>query len=154
MRRIDDWLIDSVFQPFADRLPAWMSCYGVAAFLLTGLGLEQIAYCMLRQNWIGLLLLSTWMPYTVTHVYRLDRLPARNVAPVDRIARFVLRAAYLLWLLPCIPIAVCFASDSVDQLSLATWLVIGPIEYLIACRKNPPKEKRSIVRGHSAWSVT
>ena len=42
MRRLDDFIIDRVFQKIADALHRHASCYAIASFLLTGYGLIGI----------------------------------------------------------------------------------------------------------------
>ena len=142
MRTFDYFLIDRVFQPLADCVARWISCYGIAAFLLTGFGLVNAAYWVIREDVFGIVLMALWFPRLVWRAYQLDANPPRGVLPPERVTGFLSRCANLVFIAPGSILLMCDARDALAFLSDFAWLVLVPAECLMACRANPPSVTR------------
>lgn len=141
MSALDDLLIERVFQRIADALARWISCYGIAAFLLTGFLLGRMVQHFMRQEWFYLALaLVVWLPPLVT-AYRLDLKPASSALPDARLRFQALRRLSLVFLpLDAFSIVVTPLTDL-----YGIWLLTTPALYFLACRRNPPKPRRVTV---------
>lgn len=150
LRNMDDFLIDRVFQPVSDRAARYVSCYGIAAFLLTGMLLILGGLKLYDRDWIGLLITSGWLPYDVCRAYRLDAAPSSDVLPICRIKDFWLRILFLVVLIALLPTFVLnwWTGDYIKLGHEIGWSIVVPAYYFMACRKNPPTPRRSTV---SLW---
>ncbi len=147
MRRIDDFLIDRVFQPVADALARWASCYGIAAFLLTGAILAMITAIALAPDVrsVGAVLLSVLWVVRLIEAHRLDRRASSDVLPAERIRDVYWRPAYIAFVV-CDLMAETFGlSDLRDLVFNQGWLLNTLAVYFMACRKQPPKQRRARV---------
>lgn len=141
IRKLDDWLIDEVFQRVADRLAAIACCYSIAAFLFTGFILGAGFDYTLQQDYVGLALLSLWAPRRCWQAYRRVGEPLSNVMPIDRVAYFYLRV--LMGALSTI--FMVMALSMLGRMREVPWLIMVAAEYFMACRRRPPIERRSHV---------
>lgn len=146
MRAIDGFLIDRVFQPLADRLARWVSCYGIAAFLLTGFMLYHVAFYVYREEMVGLCLTALWLPGLTWRAYDLDRNPPLGVLPAERITRYASRCGNLLLILPITVLELCASSSLFETINQVGWLILIPAECFMACRANPPAQRRTFAR--------
>jgi len=146
LRRIDDFLLDMLFQPVADAVSAWVSCFGIAAFIYTGFALEHTAFYVYSSDWVDIALTAGWVPLVTYLAYDLDRKPVRDVLSWERFTRFPLRMILLFFLAP-ISFAYALApnEDLFTRIENIGWIAILPAEYFMACRKQPPKPKRMTV---------
>ena len=132
-----------MFQPIADALARWVSCYGIAAFLLTGSLMERVASEFYRAAWIEFAFTLMWLPAMVFHAYKLDAEAPCDVMPEDRIVFFLLRI--LNAMLP-VPFSMLFliALDKnwIDKADGIGWIIAAAAFYFMACRKHPPAPKR------------
>lgn len=147
MHWIDDFLIDRVFQPVANRLAGWMSCYGISAFLLTGYLIIMTLLLLYIRNWFALLFHCSWIRI-VWRAHALDKDPPANAIPEVRIdigyqfCRMVVTMAIAV----SIPV-----STGRTMLFGAGWYTFVPIIvmlpftglYFMACRANPPARRRA-----------
>lgn len=154
MRRVDDWLIDAVFQPVADRLAPAVSCYGIAAFLLTGFGLIQAAIYVLNEDWTFLAVMSTWLPFMTFKAYRLDQEKPRSVLPDTRLTGFISRIMCLVLLTPLSLAETIAPMDMRFRAQGLLWLLLVLAEYFIACRKNPPRERRAVQPANTVFGAS
>ncbi len=142
MRTIDDFLIDRLFQPAADRLARWMSCYAIAEFLLTGeLLFKTISYAA-EQDWVAMSLCSAWMPVYILRAHRLDAAPPSDILPTERVTGIVFRMIWLTVQIVTLPINLLEPHALWWRIESASWWLIVAGVYLMACRKRPPKPKR------------
>ncbi len=139
IRRIDDFLIDRVFQPVADVSSRWCSCYGIAAFLFTGFALEQFVYRFYLRDWLWMALGLTWIPKRVWDAYKAELRPIRDVMPIDRISNFIVRVVFVVFLIPTTVIAVAEAKDAMKTVAEISWIFLIIGEYFMACRPRPPR---------------
>jgi hypothetical protein len=93
IRAIDDFLIDRVFQRISDALARWVSCYGIAAFLLTGAILSEFASAAVYESWLFILpgLLGIMWVTELIKAHRMDRYRFGYEAP--SIGHFCARCA-------------------------------------------------------------
>ena len=144
LRRLDDFLIDRVFQKIADAAARWVSCYGIAAFLLTGAGLMKVADYSVNRDWFGLAFLSLWAPGIAYRAYQLDAKASASVLPPDRVGAM----GWRLWSVATNPLdLLCLLTAQTwwDYPRFGAWFLVTPALYFMACRRNPPKEKRAVV---------
>lgn len=151
--KIDDWLIDRVFQRISDGLARFASCYAIAAFLLTGAALGHWGLYIVRQEWVGLLLSSMWLPFRVADAYRLEREPQRDVLPVERVRYFFQRIIFLMLQIAISPLVLLDATEG-NYWMLASdtfWWVIVVGFYFMACRRRPPSRNHSLSWREMLW---
>jgi hypothetical protein len=84
IRAIDDFLIDRVFQRISDALARWVSCYGIAAFLLAGAILSEFAAAVMPHDVLAALLGIVWV-FRLIRVHRMDAAAYSDVLPAERI---------------------------------------------------------------------
>lgn len=143
MRQVDDFLIDRIFQPIADSLARWASCYAIAAFLLTGFTLAETVICVVFDQWITLVLSALWVPFLLMECYTLQRKSLCDVTPDNRIKLRTFRPLVLLLSVAGVPMAIFL---EVNDLWYWLWihdqwlLVIGV--YFMACHMIPPRRQR------------
>lgn len=150
--RLDSFLIDKAFQPIADRLARWISCYGIAAFLLTGVTLGNAVAFAWTMRWEELLV-TAWFAYRCRDAYVLDRAPPSNALPVERIKRsgwmgrpgLVLCVAFFTTIHIVAPAP---GWSRIDIWAYRLWWIYIAAAYFMACRRDPPKPKAAkIPRG-------
>lgn len=142
--KVDDFLIDRVFQRIADNLDRWVSCYGIAAFLMTGFALEQIAYRILRQSNLIEWLWYLWIPFVVADAYKRERsakvsdiLPPRRW--FDRFMRCTL--VFLTWILGAFSAIPLPTDKLIDRINLVAWAFYTVSLYFMACCRKPPRRQ-------------
>ncbi len=147
MRRLDDFLIDRVFQPVADALARWISCYGLAAFLLTGAVLAMITAIALSPDVrsVGVVLLSVVWVVRLIEAHQLDQRASSDVLPAERIRDVYWRPAYLAVVVYDLMVEIFSLSDLRDLMFNQGWLLNTLAVYFMACRKQPPKQRRAHV---------
>ena len=135
---MDDWLIDKIFQPMSDRLARIASCYSIAAFLLTGFGLEQaIIMFFIPYSWLLLISLA-WFPKLLIRAHRLEASSISDAIPAERINNKPGRTLDILLLTPFIVLGLVLSSWT-SRLTSIAWLAMIAAEYFMACRRLPPK---------------
>ncbi len=147
MRRLDDFLIDRVFQPIADALARWTSCYGIAAFFLTGAILAMITSIALEPSMrsVGAVLLSVVWVIRLIEAHLMDRRGYSDVLPEERILHVYWRPVYVAFVVFDL-IREAFGWDDFRNLILNQgWLLNTLAVYFMACRKQPPKQRRARV---------
>lgn len=156
MRRIDDFMIDRVFQPIADRLEVWTNCYALAAFLATGSivcylvvfflpPFDPVLRCVL-------VLLCLCAFSNLRHCHDLERRLATNTVPPDRVT-------YWHWRLLALALVAentMFAfmpSTTGAKIYSVSWCAWTCSLYFCACQRRPPRREVSrspIVSGASS----
>jgi len=146
MRRIDDFMVDRVFQPIADRLEVWKNCYGLAAFLATGsIACYLVAFFYPPFNKISvrcvLVILCVCSLSSVRNCHNLERRLATNVVSPDRIA-------YLPWRMVALVINVQNTMFAVSgtvggKIYFVAWLAYTCSIYFCACQRRPPRREVS-----------
>jgi len=159
MRRLDDFLIERVFQKIADALCRWRSCYGIAAFLLTGGSAVLVgvgAFTLIRfENWLLLAflpLMGFWSYHKTKSAYDLDAAwhQGKEALPVDRIRDAVLRVVWLV-IMVFHGTQVLLLLETQTALSLAYyagWCLFTFGLYFLACT---PKRPRQQIQRELAW---
>lgn len=143
MWRVDSFLIDRVFQPVVDALASLVSCYALAAFILTGAGLCFLAFDVHGQQWLGLAMTAIWFPPPLLRAYRLCQERPRAVLPDERVSGFAPRMWFLGLLVafePSFILIVLTKRDVWFLLNDAAWWMLVVGLYLMACRRPPPSE--------------
>jgi hypothetical protein len=152
MRRVDNFLIDRAFQPLADTMARWVSCYGIAAFMLTGVFLAKASDYVVNRDYFPLVLMLIYLPFVTLRAYQLDAEPERSVLPPERATMFWFRMFSLLTN-PLDVLAVAMAVNWWDRIRFGAWLLLTPALYFMACRRNPPKPRRAVVPAAVAETV-
>ncbi len=138
--RIDAFLIDRLFQPCADHLARWASCYAAAAFLTTGATAIYIAACCADTDWLALGYNLPWFCFVTWRSYSLETRARSTTLPIDRVRFFGVRVAWLLLRLPGMAIVVT-THDLSFAIREASWCLLVAALYFMACRPNPPKPR-------------
>ncbi len=143
-RRLDDWIIDCIFQPISDALARWVSCYGIAEFLWTGVVLSRLALFVHDQEryWISILFMIPWAVWYLIDCHREDMKPPSATLPVFRIRLFGMRCSWLV-LAPIDALSVVFAETGWERLQAISWFAVYAACWFMACRRNPPKPARA-----------
>lgn len=143
MMRIDDFLIDRIFQPVADALARWASCYAIAAFLLTGFALTEIVTNVVLDQWIFLVLFAIWVPFLLIECHTLQRKGLCDTMPYNRIRFRRTRPILLLMSAISMPMTIMSWNNNHwrwlwfhDQ-----WLLVVGL-YFMACYMIPPRRQR------------
>ncbi len=84
IRAIDDFLIDRVFQRISDALARWVSCYGIAAFLLTGAILLVFVAAVMPHDVLAAVLGILWV-FRLIRLHRMDAVAPSDALPEERI---------------------------------------------------------------------
>lgn len=142
MHKIDNFLIDEVFQPVSDRLADWISCYGLAAFMLTGFALEDLWFNIYKETFLWIAVGALWIIPLTLRAYRLDTQAARNVIPVERIQFFLSRMGNLI-VIPCLMLGGVISAHGASKLNSIAWFLVLLAEYFMACIKRPPSRKKA-----------
>jgi hypothetical protein len=151
LHKMDDYLIDRVFQPTADALWRVASCYGLAAFFYTGFMFIFASCRVINQSYFSLLFFMLWMPLRAFRAYREDQKPARNVVPIYRVSEFYLRVLDIPLVVASVACAVIPDSSGVIfRIGEISWVLLFLGDYFMACRKRPPAQSRSEV---SVWGA-
>lgn len=137
--RYDGWVLDHVFQPVADRLAEWWSCYQIAVFLLTVDMLVVIVYFVEVRFYFGLLLIPALIP-PVVRAY-LAANPPSMLLPLDR----------FIWWGYRLGAAISIVGDVIlpGHLDCSDfWLMtIQVLQFtgtgFLACRPRPPKRREA-----------
>jgi hypothetical protein len=141
-RKIDDWIIDQVFQKISDALVRWMSCYAIAAFLLTGTILLRITAHMFDGYWALLFFDAIWLPFRLLDAHTMDREPVRDVLPIERIAWMPGRFFWLSLAVLGFPVFFLQRDHAVLALESGDWLLVMAL-FFMACRRRPPAQQKS-----------
>jgi hypothetical protein len=143
MWRVDGFLIDRVFQPIVDALAALVSCYALAAFILTGAGLCFLAFDVHGQQWLALACTGLWLPIHIVRAHRLDQERPRAVLSNERVTGFATRMWFLGVQVAFGPSFILIVLTKRDVWFLldaaACWMLVIGL-YLMACRRPPPSE--------------
>lgn len=142
MRRLDDFIIDRVFQPIADRLARYWSCYAIAAFILTGFDLEHAAFYIYKEDYVWIAVAAMWLAPMTYRAYQLESQPVRNVLPLERIQFLALRLLNAAFT-PFVLLAVFLLPVGIRTIDDIGWAAMVVALYLMACRKNPPRQQRA-----------
>jgi hypothetical protein len=149
MQKIDDFLIDKIFQPIANLCYPFLSCYKLAYVLFI---LACISTCigLSFDNWfidfITMFLLLFWISWAL-RARNLDKTIREGMIPIDRSRDLTLRFVYFLLLIFTIIQAIIslIAHDYVvNKLAFQNltenfgWILATIGLYFIACRKLPP----------------
>lgn len=153
-RAIDDFLIDRVFQPISDRLERWISCYGIAEFLMTGYIVEATVFRVFAEPklvWhVPVFMFIGWGFFR--RARKLDRSGPLDVIPAGRITELWVRMA---WIASCLFLAVPLLLVGVGffgGIDTATiFFAPAASEYFLACRRRPLKPKRSRAPANAAF---
>jgi hypothetical protein len=142
LRWADDFLIDRVYQPVADRLAGWISCYGIAAFLLTGFAISRIVYLVHNGSEWWYWLLSLWIFLAVADAHSQDRATPTNVVPNERIRTLSCFNRLMLTLIAFMAVTGFLNYDVWQWVENVGWFGAWVAFYFLACRRMPPKPKR------------
>lgn len=140
IQKIDDYLIDLVFQPISDRLARWVSCYEIAQFLLVGSSLIFVSVTIYYEAFLGGALTVPWAIFLYWRASKLQNTPINNVLPIERAEFCMFRVCLIIsepvWLI------LFYTSTSYYLLVRELgWIIIIVALYFMACRRNPPKPK-------------
>lgn len=147
MIHVDDFLVDRIFQPIADALARWASCYAIAAFFLTGFALVDTVTNVVLGHWMILLLFVTWMPFLLIECHTLQRKGLCDTMPYNRIRFRILRPFWFLLSAVSVPMAITAGTG--ESWFGALWihdqwlLIVGM--YFMACHMIPPRRQRQTV---------
>jgi hypothetical protein len=145
MWRVDSFLIDRVFQPVVDALASLVSCYALAAFVLTGAGLCFAVSYYHAEQWLALALAGVWVPVPIVRAHRLDQERPRAVLSNERVTGFYARIWFLFVQVVFGPSVVLLLltkeGDVWILLNEAGWWMLLVGLYLMACRRPPPSQQ-------------
>lgn len=147
IRSLDNFLIDRLFQPCADRLAVIASCHAIAAFLITGAALLHLAtFCWLSLSGQPIYLLvalaeTGWMSDKLLLAYRLGRQQSQAVIfPKERLHGCPFRIMVVLITMATQSMLQFFPFEIFDAgVEGGWWLSLGGL-YFLACRRTPPKQ--------------
>jgi hypothetical protein len=144
MWQLDSFIIDRMFQPVVDALANIVSCYAMAAFILTGASLFIAAASWREGHYAILAVTGLWLPVHVLRAYRLDAEKLRSVMSTERVSYALLRVCLLASQIVFEPVTVSVflsrKSAWIVAEDFAWWGVIVGL-YLMACRRPPPNQQ-------------
>lgn len=144
LHALDDFLIDKVHQRVSDALSRYVSCYGIAGFLYVGGFLGIVVGAGMSRAWFAVASAGMiWFPYQCS--MDLDKAAPNSAMPAQRLVGFVWR---IVALIACPPMVFGLGSSSQSVWGMVWGAAFAPLlsaEYFMACRKNPPKQKRAKV---------
>jgi hypothetical protein len=151
--RLDSFLVDRIFQPLADALARWTSCYGIAAFLLTGVIFGQVAGYIWMEKWAYAISMPIWSLMKCIQAYELERRPPSDVLPIERIQGQIWagRPGLLLIEIFAQPMILLIPPPDGKVMWIyeqESWWVVIIACYFMACRRNPPKPRRAKIPGN------
>ncbi len=132
--RLDDFVVDRVFQPVADRV----NQYALAEFFFTGAVVFYLPDAWHRRSWImGPLIVLGWSTW-ILKARALGNRPARNAIPIERVTGAVARPGL---------ITMQFVGATGIWFDHSIWRLVGETSwwlgiiglYLVACRPHPPR---------------
>lgn len=141
LRSIDDFLIERVHQPIADLFARHVSCYGIASFLFMGALLGMTMGSVMRGAYVSAVM-NAWLVFPVLRCESLDKSALIGVMPANRVTEFFWR---IIWwaVIPATFVGAIFTPGVWNRVWAIGELLILPGFYFMACRKNPPKQKRA-----------
>lgn len=147
IRAIDDFMVDRVFQPISDALARWVSCYGIAAFLLTGAIPLAFAAAVMRWSWYAIPpgFLGVMWACRLVQMHQMDTAACSDVLPTERIRDALLRPVFLPFCVYDLMFEILTEVPFDIWLWNQAWLLYTLAIYFMACRKLPPKPRRSHV---------
>lgn len=140
---IDSRAINWIFQPITNAVAPVISCYALAAFLLTGSIPLLIVTWWYWGLWWAILFSMPWMPSTLVRAYRLEASPTFIMMVHERISNLPLRVGLLLIFLGACPLhifLIIYGKFS-STLEIAGWWMMIVALYFMACQPMPPKRK-------------
>lgn len=144
---VDTFLIDRVFQPISDKMARYVSCYGIAAFLLTGAIPVNFVLGWMDNSWWLTVLAAIWMPALVYRAYRLEASALAAAQPPDRVAYRDLRSLgfFAQFLTSPYDFIYLFNGNRLMFIESVSWWLIVFALYFMACRRNPPKPQTVLI---------
>lgn len=157
MQRVDDFLIDRVFQKIADALHRVASCFAIGAFFMTGFAIVHFSFW----GWsfihvgvspelilpvIGLAMALIWVPPRVKKAIRLEREwnEGNDVLPNERPA-FISQRVFFLLFLPfdwLLLVADVNLGNVVSAAADLSWSMLCTGLYFLACAPKRPRRQR------------
>lgn len=153
---MDDFIIDRVFQPLADRLAVWRDCLWVAELLLiVSVGFAVLVYLHDGVTWIDVLLFA-WVAFATNYV--ITRLIPKAARAVEKGHVNPLRAEWSGTRTFCAVLGmtliglytVFFFTIGIGTQEISSALVIltsNAAGYFMACQPNPPPSTQTDI----AW---
>ena len=152
MERVDSFIIDRLFQPVSDSVARYVSCYGIAAFLLTGAVPLHFMAEFAKGYWVAMFVSLTWLPVLVYRAYKLEQAPPSNLLPLERVHYVLLRVGLLTFQALFVPFDYWMIQTGgiwVALMDFGWWIIVVAL-YFMACRRKPPKPKRAV---QTVWGV-
>jgi len=153
MRRLDDFLIDRVFQKIADALHRVASCYAIGSFLLVGFAAMHFLWYALAYSkgqylillTFGLMLSLFWVPIRVVRAIRIDKQWAegRDALPPERISDAWFRLFFLLMLpFDAFSAYLNWISTALGgMIGDLSWFMLVAGAYFLACTPKRPSRQ-------------
>lgn len=159
MNRLDDFVLDRLFQPVADALAERTSCFGLArscavgAFLFNAL--TACAAIVADRAWPILLLahavMGAFALHDIAEAARKERRRQQDgTYNPERAKSAFWRTAWLIVVMPWSAYALARRPELASLLWLAMTTCTLGTKYFMACRDNPPP--RRVVERRLAWS--
>ncbi len=138
-RKLDDFLIDRVFQPICDRLARWIDCYGIAEFVATGAVAVILLYTGLTlvygYPWIATFGMVLAGIYAIRiRIIRTMSKPQPGLMPKERLTGLTIRT---------LDLAFCIFLMLPPAWPAPAWWLYTASMYFTACRKLPPRHQRA-----------
>lgn len=160
LNRLDEWVIDRVAQPVADRLAHWKSADEIGRSCLIGSSVFVLGGAVLRwqQGTLTTILALSGAAVVACNIYWLRTIPppSENSLPIARTAMFLIRPAMLLLWLVFQPLIVVLSLiqtsmgdvgfDQVTVLRIVESTLTVAAMYLMACKTRPPSRQE-----RAAW---
>jgi hypothetical protein len=143
LRRIDDFLIDRVFQPVTDRLASVTSPCAMAAFLLVGFLVSNEAWCITYGHYVLAFLAGCTFAAAYLMAVDEDKKPLSNTLPSVRIIHFIPRMIGLMLLTPLMVLLTPLNFHILHPLADIGWWLYLMALYFMACRKMPPPKRET-----------
>ena len=139
-RDLDDFLVDRVFQPVVDRLPA--SAEVAAGFVSIGAGLCFVCGFALAREWVFVAIVVPCWGFLVLRAHR-PRRERPGTFPVERLMWHM--RLFQISIAICMSTVAALAPDRTTVLLAAGQWGIVMTDYMLACRRNPPPPKKATV---------
>jgi len=158
--RMDDWIIDHVAQPVADRLAWWRTPDSIGRFLCVGtvvFTIMEVYYRYAHDGLTGLMAFAQAVFLScVLHVIYATPSPSEGMVPVARVMHRMLRPLLTTLFLAFFALNILLlifggiAFDVIDYLLTAENFTYSAGLYFMACRTNPPRRQTKTVWADAA----
>lgn len=144
LHSIDNYLIDRIFQPISDFFSRWISCYGIAAFILTGAVVMRIVLEVVVDGAFAKVfeaIIATAIYLECGRAYILDSKPPSDILPAYRITHYAVRV-FAIFSFPPFSLFLLFDiffPDAVQLLIDGSWMSYMVAVFFLSCRKRPPR---------------